>query len=95
MTPDIKVGLETEGDDGWRYEVRVFAAGRTHEHEVTLSFQDYDHWSRGRVPPSRVVEAAFEFLLKHEEASSIMSRFDCATIRRYFPRVDGELPGML
>lgn len=92
---DIEVGAETEHSTHWSYDVRVFADGRLHEYEVTLSFQDYDLWSRGRVAPSRVVEAAFSFLLNNEPASSIMNKFDCSVIRRYFPQVDKQLPGML
>lgn len=92
---EIEVGVETEASNHWAYEVRVFDAGRTHDYVVTLSFQDYDLWSRGRVSPSRVVEAAFEFLLANESATSIMPKFDCSVIRRYFPSVDQDLPGML
>ncbi len=92
---DIEVGPETEADNHWSYAVRVFDAGRTHDYKVTLSFQDYDLWSHGRVAPSRVVEAAFEFLLANEPAGAIMSKFDCSVIRRYFPQVDRELPERL
>ena len=92
---EIEVGTETETATHWAYEVRVFDGGRTYDYAVTLSFQDYDLWSKGRVAPSRVVEAAFAYLLKNEPASSIMSRFDCSVIRRYFPKVDEVLPGML
>ncbi|MFN3167873.1 MAG: hypothetical protein ACE37H_12510 [Phycisphaeraceae bacterium] len=92
---DIEIGPETEHDTHWAYEVRVFDSGRTHDYAVTLSFQDYDLWSRGRVAPSRVVDAAFRFLLANEPAGSIMRKFDCSVIRRYFPKVDRELPGML
>lgn len=92
---DIEVGEETEANNHWAYAVRVFEGGRTHDYAVTLSFQDYDLWSRGRVAPSRVVEAAFKFLLANEPATSIMGKFDCSVIRRYFPSVDKELPGML
>lgn len=92
---DIEVGTETEADNHWSYAVSVFDGGRKHDYAVTLSFQDYDLWSRGRVAPSRVVEAAFEFLLGNEPATSIMSRFDCSVIRRYFPHVDQQLPEML
>lgn len=92
---DIEVKTETEAHNHWAYEVRVFDAGRTHDYAVTLSFQDYDLWSRGRVSPSRVVESAFKYLLANEPATSIMSKFDCSVIRRYFPKVDQELPGML
>ena len=63
--------------------------------KVTLSWADYDLWCHGRVAPQRVVQAAFEFLLSRENASSILSKFDCSVIRRYFPEVDRELPKMI
>lgn len=92
---DIEVSDESEHSNHWAYAVSVFDGGRKHDYAVTLSFQDYDLWSRGRVAPSRVVEAAFSFLLENEPASSIMPKFDCSVIRRYFPDVDRELPEML
>ena len=92
---DIEIGTETESPTHWQYQVRVFADGRTHQYQVMLSFQDYDLWSRGRVPPSRVVHAAMRFLLARESAEQIMPRFDCAVIRRYFPEVDRELGELL
>ncbi|MEM8738997.1 MAG: hypothetical protein AAGG38_11055 [Planctomycetota bacterium] len=93
--PEIEVGTETEATASWAYDVTVFDAGRAHRHRVSLSFQDYDLWCRGRVPPSRVVEAAFKFLLQHEPADAILQKFDCSVIRRYFPAVDAELPKLL
>lgn len=92
---EVEINQETEGESQWSYQVRVFENGRTHEYDVTLGFSDYDLWSRGRVAPSRVVEAAFNFLLSREPATSILSRFDCSVIRRYFPEVDEELPRQL
>lgn len=92
--PEIEVGPEQETQTHWRYPVKVFDAGKTHEYDVSLSFQDYDLWSHGSLPPSQVVEKAFRFLLSKEPASAIMSRFDCSVIRRYFPEVDAELPKM-
>ena len=93
--PEIEVGPETELGTSWKYEVTVFADGRAHRHDVTLSFQDYDLWCHGRVGPSRVVEAAFKFLLENESADQIQRKFDCSVIRRYFPDVDERLPKML
>jgi hypothetical protein len=93
--PEIEVGPEVELGTSWQYDVAVFDAGRTHRHTVTLSFQDYDLWCRGRVGPSRVVEAAFRFLLDHEPADQVLAKFDCSVIRRYFPAVDEKLPQML
>jgi len=92
---DIEVAAETEASNHWSYTVSVFEAGRKHDYTVTLSFQDYDLWSHGRVSPSRVVEAAFQFLLANEPATAVMAKFDCSVIRRFFPQVDKELPEML
>lgn len=92
---DIEINHETEATGHWQYAVTIFDCGRRQTHQVTLSFQDYDLWSRGRVAPSRVVEAAFEYLLDHEPAGSILPKFDCSIIRRHFPAVDRELPGRI
>jgi len=89
---EIDVQEELEGKNQWSYTVEVFDNGRVHKHAVTLSWSDYDLWSRGRARPSKVVERAFEFLLEREPASAILSKFDCSLIRRYFPEVDQELP---
>ena len=93
--PDIEIVTESEGENCWMYEVRVFESGRAHQYDVTLGFSDYDLWSRGRVAPSKVVQSAVEFLLNRKTASSILTRFDCSVIRRYFPDVDKELPKMV
>lgn len=92
---EIDVQTETEGDNHWSYEVCVTDGTETHDYLVTLSWLDYDLWSHGRVAPEKVVHAAFEFLLSRESASSILPKFDCSLIRRYFPEVDVELPGIL
>ncbi|MEX2213713.1 MAG: hypothetical protein WD768_06275 [Phycisphaeraceae bacterium] len=90
--PTIEIGTESEGTNNWSYEVRVVADGITYDYVVTLSWSDYDLWSHGRVAPEKVVKAAFEFLLEREPASSIMAKFDCSVIRRFFAEVDRELP---
>lgn len=95
MAMTIHIGTETEGANRWTYEVRIAQDGQTFDYQVSLGWADYDLWSHGRVAPERVVRAAFEFLLAHESASSIMAKFDCAVIRRYFPEVDAELPKMI
>lgn len=93
--PTIEIGTETEQTNHWSYEVSVRDNGDTYAYDVTLSFADYDHWSHGRVAPEKVVHAAFRFLLSRESASDILQRFDCSVIRRFFPEVDRELPGMM
>lgn len=91
----IAIGMETEGRNNWAYEVSVRQGAKEYTYRVTLSWSDYEHWSHGRVAPERVVRAAFEFLLAREPAAEILSRFDCSTIRRYFPEIDTELPTLL
>lgn len=92
---NIHVKTEEEQERGWKFGVEIDAQGKLHAYEVTLSWSDYDLWCRGQVAPERVVQAAFRFLLQREPAAEILSRFDCAVIRRYFPDVDKVLPTML
>lgn len=91
----IEIDNEKEGHNNWAYQVRVKERDCSYDHQVTLSWPDYDLWSHGRVAPEKVVKAAFEFLLQREPASSIIAKFDCSLIRRYFPEVDSELPRMI
>ena len=91
----IEIKNETEGKNSWGYEVCVKENGCSHDYKVTLSWSDYDLWSHGRVAPEKVVQAAFKYLLAQEPASSILPKFDCSLIRRYFPEADAELPKMI
>ena len=93
--PTIDVQTETEEPSRWRYRVTLTEGEMVHAFDVTLSWADYDLWCHGRVAPEKVVKAAFAFLLDHEPIGSIMRRFDCSVIRRYFPQVDEELPRRL
>lgn len=92
---EIDVKSETEQGNGWKFEVELHDGGRTHTYDVTLNWSDYDHWCHGQVAPERVIERVFQFLLEREPATAIMSSFDCAVIRRFFPEVDKTLPNML
>jgi hypothetical protein len=96
--PTIHIGPETDDKARrcWGYEVRVTDdAGGSHDYRVTLSWSDYDLWSHGRIAPEKVVHAVFRYLLQREGPDRILSKFDCGVVRRYFPQVDRELPGML
>jgi hypothetical protein len=91
----IEIGIETEGKNHWHYQVRVRDGHSVYDYSVTLSWSDYDLWCHGRVPPERVVRAAFAFLLEREAPEKIRGQFDCALIRRSRPEVDRELPKLL
>ncbi len=94
---EFEIGEETarpHPPGGWSYRVTVFCDGRVSGHTVTLGFQDYDLWSRGRVGPSRVVDAAMRYLLERGGADAVPERFDCSALRRTHPGVDAALPRM-
>lgn len=91
----IDVKTETEHSRGWAFDVALDDNGTIYDFVVQLSFVDYDLWSHGQVAPEKVVAAAFRFLLDNEPITSIMQKFDCAVIRRYFKDADDKLPGYL
>ena len=91
----IQIGTETEGLNCWAYEVKIQSQGQSYDSRVTLSWSDYDLWSHGRVAPQRVVRAAIEFMLARSTTSTILPKFDCSLLRRYFPEIDRELPKMV
>jgi hypothetical protein len=82
---DIEV--TTTADRG--FDVRIRNDGET-VHHVTVPDRI------GGIDPDEhgletVVRESFEFLLEHEPASSILSRFSLTDISRYFPEYPDEL----
>jgi hypothetical protein len=45
--------------------------------------------------PAAIVRATLAFLLDREPPTSIMQRFDCSVVSRYFPEYERELPRYL
>ncbi len=96
MATNIEVLTETEQAAGWLFQVRLTEAdGSASEHQVTLSWADYDHWCRGVDRPEQVAAALFAFLLEREPTEQILASFDAAVVRRHFPEVDERLPGLI
>lgn len=90
--PTIEIGPEVEDAHGWRYEVTLARdASKRSTHVVTLSWVDYDHWSKGDKPPSlvltRLLEAAFEL----EPALIMPGLIDASTLRRMVRGLDDAL----
>jgi hypothetical protein len=67
-----------------QFEV-VVTDRRTTTHTVTVTPSYYQKLTAGKVPPERLVEKSFEFLLEREPNTSILSSFDLPLINRYFP----------
>jgi hypothetical protein len=69
------------------FEVTVRASTTT-THTVKLSADFYQKLTGGRVPPEKLIEKSFEFLLERESNTMILSRFDLPLIGRYFPEYE-------
>ncbi|MEM8783803.1 MAG: hypothetical protein AAGE65_13240 [Planctomycetota bacterium] len=92
---EFEIGPETETATHFSYDVTLFDAGRTRTLAVTLSFQDYDHWSHGRVPPVKVVDATLRFALERMTSAELGDALDCSTVRRRFAEFERQLSGLL
>jgi hypothetical protein len=92
--PPIEVQTEQECPGGWSYSVLVHRPEGVATHQVTLSWRDHDSWCGGASPPSRVMHALIEYLLRHD-APPLPAAFDAARARRWLPQIDQELRGSL
>lgn len=93
---EINVVRERETEHGWSFEVSVRGgAGPPTLHTVLLSWQDYERWARGALPPARVASALVRFLVREEGAASIPPKFDASTARRRRPDLDAALGALL
>jgi hypothetical protein len=85
---------EVEKIDDTTYEVTVQGPPTT-THRVTVRPDYYQKLTEGKVPPERLVERSFDFLLERESNRSILSSFDLSVIQRYFPEYEDTIGGML
>lgn len=76
--------------DETTFEVTVQGSTTT-THEVTVSPDYHQQLTGGDVPPEKLVEESFEFLLEREANTSILSSFDLPVIGRYFPEYEDEI----
>jgi hypothetical protein len=83
----VEVRCSNDGS-GYRCTVDVADASGTSHHVVRVSGKDFQRWGRGR-SAEELVRDSFAFLLEREPKESILTDFDLALIRRYFPDYDG------
>jgi hypothetical protein len=86
----IEIDVESQ-DQAYLCTVTVAEGGSETTHRVTVNKTDYRRLTEGEVPPERLVEASFEFLLEREPKESILRSFDLMTIQRYFPEYASEI----
>ena len=82
---------ETNEGDPFEFKVTVREGDSATRHRVTMAQSTYLKLTNGKVNPDRCIQAAFEFLLKHEPKESILSRFDVTVISNYFPNFERDL----
>lgn len=83
----IEILSEQELPGRWQFEIQSLDdTGVLRSHIVTLSWADYNLWSQdGADEPSRVVDAAVNFLLSRTPADDLPAKFDASLARRRFP----------
>lgn len=93
----VEIISEREGQRGWEFAAQMLGDdGVLHQRVVTLSWADYNLWSRdGSDEPARVAEAALAFMLKRMRASELPERLDMSTARRRFPDADAIIPTLI
>jgi len=64
------------------------ASNTTTSHTVTVTPDDYQRLTGGRISPAELVERSFQFLLEREPNTSILSSFDLTVIGGYFPEYE-------
>jgi hypothetical protein len=72
------------------FDVELNDAGRRTSHRVTVPEPLIAEFGL-QDDVERLVRESFRFLLEHESASSILSRFSLTDISRYFPEYREEL----
>ena len=79
---------------GDRFRVVVGEGGGQTRHEVRAGAAELHRLAPG-VAPTRVIEAAFRFLLDREAKESILARFALSDVSRYFPEFERRLSDYL
>ena len=79
--------ITVEKIDACTFKVIVKGRATTH-HIVSVNPSYYEKLTGGRISAEELVKKSFEFLLKRESNTSILSSFDLPVIGRYFPEYE-------
>lgn len=72
------------------YQVNLNKGG-SYSYKVTVTPDYYQKLTGGSVPPEKLIEESFKFLLERESPSMILSLFDLPIIQSYFPEYEGVI----
>jgi hypothetical protein len=93
IVPTIEVGSQSGNDVSVTIHNASTHGSPTTQHQIDISGRD--RFAPASIDDATFVRACFEFLLMHEPATSIMSRFSLDDIVHYFPEFPGEIGRML
>ena len=85
-----KLRIDIKKIDNDNFEVKVLS-GTTTLHKVNLTDNIYKKMTNKRISKLKLIELSFEFLLKREPNTSIMSAFELSIINNYFPEFENEI----
>ena len=86
--------IDVTRKDDETFEVTVRDSTTT-THTVTLTNDYCQKLTRGKVPPEKLIEKSFEFLLERESNTMILTSFDLPVIGDYFPEYERTIAGRL
>jgi hypothetical protein len=92
---DLAISVTPDPDRVLAFDVAIRDARSESRHRVTISAEDAARLAKFGTDPAGCVEAAMRFLTDREPKEAILSAFDIAVIRHYFPEFDDALPGYL
>ena len=85
-----KLRIDIKKIDNDNFEVRVLS-GTTTLHKVNLNDNIYKKMTNKKISKLKLIELSFEFLLKREPNTSILSAFELSIINNYFPEFENEI----
>jgi hypothetical protein len=83
--------IEVTKKDDTAFDVRITEGKSASSHHVTLSENDYQRLTAGKITREELIRRSFEFLLARESKESILPCFDLTVISRYFPQFEKEI----
>jgi len=97
VPPSVSVATETEADRGWWFvvEVRPDAGAEPRTLRMRLDWADYEHWTRGKTPPSVAAAEAVRAVISLDALDRLPDTFDAASLRRRVPGLDERVRARL
>ena len=89
MMMTVKIDVQPAGENQFR--VHLIEGKSETRHVVTVTPENYQRLTGGKVDATQLVRRSFEFLLENEPKESILQKFDLTGISRYFPEYETEI----